>query len=114
YGAPADGYQALYPPQSDAYYGDTSTTWPANGAVLISMSVPANAEIWFDGSKTVQTGTFRRFVSPPLVPGDDYAYDITAKWKENGREVTQSRRVRVHAGERVSINFPQVDPIMAR
>src|SRR6266404_8674517 len=71
YGAVADGYQALYLPQSDAYPGYTSTTWPGNGAVLISVSAPADAEIWFDGSKTVQTGTLRRFVSPPIVPGYD-------------------------------------------
>ena len=114
YGAPADGYQALYPPQSDAYLGYTSTRWPVNGAVLISVSVPADAGIWFDGSKTVQTGTLRRFVSPPIVPGHDYAYEVTAKWKEDGREVTQSRRVLVHAGERVSIIFPQVAPNMAK
>jgi uncharacterized protein (TIGR03000 family) len=95
YGAPADGYQG-------------------NSAVLISVSVPADAEIWFDGSKTVQTGTLRRFVSPPIVPGHDYAYEVTAKWMENGREVTQSRRVLVHAGERVSIIFPQVAPNMAK
>jgi uncharacterized protein (TIGR03000 family) len=110
YGALADGYQALYPPPSDGYYPDTSTTGPAKGGVLISVSVPADAEIWFDGSKTMQTGTIRRFVSPSIVPGYDYAYDVTAKWKENGREVTQSRRVVVHAGERVSIIFPQMAP----
>ncbi len=95
YGAPADGYQG-------------------NSAVLISVSVPADAEIWFDGSKTVQTGTLRRFVSSPIVPGHDYAYEVTAKWKEDGREVTQSRRVLVHAGESVNVIFPQVAPNMVR
>jgi uncharacterized protein (TIGR03000 family) len=88
--------------------------WPVNGAVLMTVSVPADAEIWIDGSKTMQTGTLRRFVSPPILPGQDYAYEVTAKWKEDGHEVTQSRRVRVHAGERVSINFPQVPQNMAR
>ena len=50
----------------------------------------------------------------PETTGHDYTYEVTAKWKEDGHEVTQSRRVRVHAGERVSIIFPQAAPNMAK
>src|SRR5690349_5069797 len=38
---------------------------PRRTAVLI-VKLPAEAELWIDGSKTSQGGSYRRFVSPPL------------------------------------------------
>src|SRR5260370_27645314 len=60
---------------------------------LIDVLVPADAEIWFDGAKTVQNGEFRQFVSPPLMPGHDFFYEIKARWMENGKKIARSRRV---------------------
>jgi uncharacterized protein (TIGR03000 family) len=74
--------------------------------VYFEVRVPADAEFWFDDARTTQTGTVRRFVSPPVPPGQDYAYVVRARWKEGGNEVTQSRRLTFHAGEQVSITFP--------
>ena len=79
------------------YPGASLRPTPAGGAVTVVVRVPADAEVWFEGVKTKQTGTERRFVSPPVLPGR-YTYDIRATWKENGREVTRSRRVAVQAG----------------
>jgi uncharacterized protein (TIGR03000 family) len=78
--------------------------------VEIEVWVPADAAIWFDGARTTQTGTVRQFVSPPVTPGHDYTYVVRATWQENGREVTQSRRITVHAGDQVSIAFPEAVP----
>lgn len=78
--------------------------------VEIAVLVPANAAIWFDDAKTTQTGTLRRFVSPPLTPGRDYTYEVRARWTEEGREITQRRRLTVHAGEVVSVTFPEAAP----
>ena len=75
--------------------------------VHIEVRVPAGAEIWFDDEKTVQAGTVRLFVSPPLPPGRDYTYEVRARWREDGSEVTQSRRVTVRAGQQVSVTFPE-------
>jgi uncharacterized protein (TIGR03000 family) len=74
--------------------------------VYIEVRVLAGAEIWFDDEKTVQEGTVRLFVSPPLPPGRDYTYEVRARWREAGNEVTQSHRVTVRAGQQVSIAFP--------
>jgi uncharacterized protein (TIGR03000 family) len=84
----------------------TATSLP----VYIEVRVPADADIWFDDAKTTQTGTVREFVSPPLTPGHDYTYDIRARWTEEGRHVSHTRRVAVHAGERVSVTFPAAVP----
>jgi uncharacterized protein (TIGR03000 family) len=72
----------------------------------ITVTVPANAEVWFDGSQTNATGTMRAYQSPPLAPGSRYAYDIRARWNENGMEMTQTQRVQVMAGSRVRVDFP--------
>jgi uncharacterized protein (TIGR03000 family) len=88
------------------------STGPA--PVEIEVRVPAAADIWFDDAKTTQTGAFRRFVSPPLTPGHDYTYEVRATWKEGGSEVTQSRRITAHAGDQVSIAFPETLAAKAR
>jgi uncharacterized protein (TIGR03000 family) len=66
---------------------------------------PPHAEISIEGSKTAQIGSSRLYVSPPLNHGENYTYDIRVSWKENGREVTQTRKVPVRAGDRLSVVF---------
>ena len=81
----------------------------ADASVYLSVRVPADAEIWVDGVATRQTGTSRKFVSPPLSAGQEYTYELTARWTENGREVVQTRRIDVTAGDRKSVDFTQPD-----
>jgi uncharacterized protein (TIGR03000 family) len=78
----------------------------ADTVAHITARVPANAELWFDGSKTTTTGSVREFQSPPLTPGSRYVYEVRARWKENGHEVTQTQKVEVTAGADVHLNFP--------
>jgi uncharacterized protein (TIGR03000 family) len=73
--------------------------------VALEVRVPADAEIFVDGAKTVQKGTLRRFVSPPIPPGPRYTYEIKAKWMEGGREVSQIRKLNVRAGDRLSVDL---------
>jgi len=68
--------------------------------------VPANAEIWFQGDKTSQTGTLRHFVSPQLQSGQTYTYEIKARWMDNsGQAVERTKQVKVQAGARVGVDF---------
>jgi uncharacterized protein (TIGR03000 family) len=67
--------------------------------------VPANAEIWFEGVKTSQTGDFRVFESPELKPGVDYNYEVRARWVENGQTVEKTRNLTVRAGDQIAVNF---------
>jgi hypothetical protein len=46
---------------------------------------PPQAEISFEGSKTAQIGSSRLYVSPPLVPGENYRagnvlHPVPARW----------------------------------
>jgi uncharacterized protein (TIGR03000 family) len=93
-------YQSLYfTPQAE------NEAMLRNGSVLLNVSVPANAEIWFNGAKTVQSGSRRQFVSPPLTAGRDYFYDVKVKWTKDGKEVVQNRQINVHAGDVLNVAF---------
>jgi uncharacterized protein (TIGR03000 family) len=112
------GYQPSYSPWIGQEYGffgmngmngigDVSTV---NRAALINVSVPANAVITFEGKETSQMGAFRQFISPPLIPGQEFSYTIKVRWTEDGTEVTRSRHITVHAGDVVNLTFNSGTP----
>jgi uncharacterized protein (TIGR03000 family) len=73
-----------------------------NGGVAeIDLTVPADANVWFQGIKIKQTGLVRLLVTPPLKSGRSYSYEIRATYMENGREVTTVRNLSVRAGDRL-------------
>jgi uncharacterized protein (TIGR03000 family) len=98
-----------YPVQSPSY----TTVYPvspriattADNTARVEVYVPADAELWFEGHKTAQTGTDRFFRSPELQTGQDYVYDVQAHWVADGKAVDQTRKVTVHAGDRVVVDF---------
>jgi uncharacterized protein len=79
----------------------------AGGAqpVRVTINVPADAEVWFDGVKTKQTGTSRTFVSAPLAPGK-YSYEVRVLWTKDGRAFSQTQQVDVQPGANVELTFP--------
>jgi uncharacterized protein (TIGR03000 family) len=98
YGFLGNDSQGYYLPEM-GMMGDTTMNRPA----LINLSVPEGATVWFDDAKTQQTGQFRQFVSPPLAAGGEFAYDVKATWNQDGKEVTRTRHIPVHAGEVLNI-----------
>ena len=67
--------------------------------------VPSDADVFFDGSATTETGTERVFVTPALAVGQKFDYDIEAQWSANGQAVDQTRKVLVTAGANVRVDF---------
>jgi len=129
YGAYYDTYPYdydAYPYYADTYpepaYGDLTAPPFGAGAYVppapaadevahMHVIVPPDAQVWFNGSPTQQTGAAREFASPPLVPGQDYTYDITARWTaEGGQVVTQTRHVDVRANTDVTVDFTRPAP----
>jgi uncharacterized protein (TIGR03000 family) len=78
-------------------------------AALIVAHVPEDAQIWFEGEPTVQKGDLRPFTSPPLTPGKDYTYTLRVRWAEDGRQVSQTGLVPVHAGEVHCVDLVALD-----
>src|SRR5262245_32543895 len=109
YGAPQT---YVYPSTSSYQPGEPAGGYgaspaPATNAVLVTVKVPENAEVWFGDFKTKATGSLRTFESPPLDPGSEYTYTIRARWDEGGREVNQTQKVDVRSGSRVNVEFPR-------
>ncbi len=79
---------------------------PASSSVgVVALRLPADAEVWFDGTRINLEGTERKLTTPPLEPGQSYYYHVRARWTENGRPVEQTRKVNVQAGDRTVVDF---------
>jgi uncharacterized protein (TIGR03000 family) len=72
--------------------------------IRVNVNLPAEADLYFNGTLTNETGPFRTFVSPAVAVGRDYVYDIRARWVENGRPVTWRHDYTVRAGDRLNVD----------
>jgi uncharacterized protein (TIGR03000 family) len=100
--------QQMQPMQQTGYrvYYRVPTPDAPAGTVLLNVRVPGEAQIWIDGDKTQQTGSFRRFLSPQLDQGKSYVYTIKGEWQQpNGQKISRTRKVTVRAGEAVDIDL---------
>jgi uncharacterized protein (TIGR03000 family) len=97
--------------ESDARAPDApaamATPAPAGGddTAKITVILPVEAELYFDGHETAEMGPEREFVTPPLNKGRNYSYSIRAVWTEDGRPVERVRKVSFQAGAQVRVNF---------
>jgi uncharacterized protein (TIGR03000 family) len=71
----------------------------------ITVLLPADAELLFDGFAATQRGGERHFVTPALEVGKNYQYEVLARWQENGKSVEQRRMVDITGGADVRIDF---------
>jgi uncharacterized protein (TIGR03000 family) len=78
----------------------------ADTVAHVTVSVPADAELWFNDTKMSATGGIREFHTPTLTLGKRYSYDVRARWNDNGHEVTQTERFEVTPGAHLTIAFP--------
>jgi uncharacterized protein (TIGR03000 family) len=90
---------ALAAPSTDG----TTTGRPAT----IEMTVPADAQITFDGAATTSQGTLRRFVSSPLAPGKQYHYyNVRIRGTANGQNFDETICICVREGDFITISYP--------
>ena len=75
------------------------------GIAHVTVIVPEDADVFFDGSPTTQTGTQRVFATPPLAPGQNYYYEVEAQWSANGQAFDQTRKVNVTPGSNITVDF---------
>lgn len=102
---PAEGY-ALRDPVPSTPSRPPEDTRPLTDQASLTVHVPSNAELWFQGERMTRTGTIRDFVTPLLLANRDYTYDIRAVWRNaDGVEVSRTRRVTVHAGDKLDIDL---------
>jgi uncharacterized protein (TIGR03000 family) len=78
---------------------------PVEPVARLEVHVPADADVWLEGSQTRQRGTTRWFVSPALEPGRQYAYEVRFRWLEDGRALERTDTINVRAGDRVRLRL---------
>lgn len=109
YGDQQGNYTVYYPGGMGKSYLVTPAdlAWLRNPrTALVEVILPdADAVLIVQGKTMATKGTRRRFVSPSLAPGEDYTYELQARWDGAGKPVEQTRRVTVRAGERVTADF---------
>jgi uncharacterized protein (TIGR03000 family) len=113
YSGPAysSGYRSSY------YYAPSFTEGglnfrapPPDRKVHLVMRLPAEAKVWFNGKEVPGKGAFRRFVSPALNEDGAYAYNLRVSWKDGKKTVEKTRRVIVHPGDHLAMNFNLPSP----
>jgi uncharacterized protein (TIGR03000 family) len=95
------------------YYDDQSRNAEQLGApqargeapATIVVRLPADAKLTIDGSRTRSTEGVRTFTSPPLQPGKEYQYSLTAEVMRDGKKVERTRDVTVRAGQQSEVTF---------
>jgi len=89
------------------------TVQPTRGAVAdtatLILRAPRGAQITFQGQPVPGGDTVKEYVTPPLVAGREYRYDVVTRWTENGKGVRRDREILVHAGDRLDIDLTQPD-----
>jgi uncharacterized protein (TIGR03000 family) len=104
-----NGYGVGTGAMRDYSYGAMSAPG-RNRTVHLNVRLPEeNAEVWIQGQRTQQRGTWREFVSPPLTGDRNYVYDIRARWTEDGRDVEQTRTVPVQPSGVATVDFTRPD-----
>lgn len=69
----------------------------------VSIVLPTDATLLFNGVAARGTGGVRTFQTPPLHPGQDYQYELTAEVVRNGRTERATGTVIVRAGETATV-----------
>jgi uncharacterized protein (TIGR03000 family) len=109
-GAPA-GQPPPPPPAGGGEKPKDEVAAPTPATIVVSL--PAEARLTIDDHVTRSTSAVRTFVSPPLEPGKDFYYNLSAEVLRDNRPVTLNKRVTVRAGEeiRVMLDFSTAEVV---
>ncbi len=71
----------------------------------VSINLPTDAKLAFNGTPAAGTGSVRTFQTPPLTPGQDYSYTLSAEVVVDGKLQLVSEKVIVRAGEETKVTL---------
>jgi len=78
---------------------------PVRPSTQIQLEVPASAKVWFDGQPTIQTGSSRTYLAPPLGTGLKYQYAVRIEWQDGDRRNELNQTISFGAGDRLNLDF---------
>ncbi len=81
-------------------------------AAMLTVTVPENAKVTVNGHETTSDGAVRQFMSRGLKTGFVYTYVVQVTFELDGEEVTESKSIKLRAGEVEDVEFsvPEVQP----
>lgn len=82
----------------------TSGNNTTNRATVI-VRLPADAQLFADGTALKMTGAERKFITPELPAGMEFTYRFTAEYERNGEVVNVSKKVVVRPGSTAAVAF---------
>ena len=71
----------------------------------LTIALPADAKLSFNGVAATGTGATRSFRTPPLQKGQTYEYQLTAEVIRDGKTQTATEKVTVRGGEKASVTL---------
>jgi uncharacterized protein (TIGR03000 family) len=71
----------------------------------ITLIVPPDAEVFFNGKPSTEKGKERVYTTPPLDAAKRHYYEVRVRWTEDGKAVERTRRIDVAPGARVKVDF---------
>lgn len=78
----------------------------------LSVELPAAGELWVNGQKTdARSGTSFALSSPALSEGEQYTFDVKARWEEDGKTYEYTRAVTVEPGKRNAVQVISGTPV---
>jgi len=80
----------------------------------VVVNLPTDAKMSIDSYVSDLTSGTRTFVTPELIPEQDYYYTITAEVVRDGRTLQESQRVFVRAGRTSRVTFGDMSEAAAR
>lgn len=80
---------------------------PKKAPGVVSIQLPPDAKLWFNGVEAAGSGATRTYTTPELEPGRDYEYLLEAEVIREGQVVkfTASARAVVRAGEVTEVSL---------
>ncbi len=71
----------------------------------ITVTVPAGASLYVDDRKNLSTEPVRRFTTPPLPAGREFAYQFKVEVVRNGLPESVTQKVTFRAGEQLTVDL---------
>ena len=93
---PAPAPMAPPPPKTSAEYKVRSK---------VIIDTPESAKLYVDGQLMQTASNHRVFQTPELAPGSVYFYDLKVEMVQNGKTVTEEKRIFVRPGTEAAVAF---------
>mgnify|MGYP001796965242 CR=1 FL=1 len=87
---------------------ERNITLPILAEAKVTISLPADARLLFNGQISDTDGASRSFRTPPLAKGYPYIYELTAVVVRDHQVIKATERVIVWAGEEWKVTFAKV------